>query len=244
MTAPTQRRILPEQKAQHGYNPVPPRASAAVATEDAPASRRSGERHAGMQADAMPHVTADKAWQYAEVDEDSDAIYPKAPPSSVRRYRPPATQQGSHAAYRRNGYARGFYAFIIGSSILAGIAIASLVPPLWQRGSDQLQYGYPRTWQTDANVGHGSARYPDTHFIALNNHGYIEVIEIPQGVPGKDAPPQLYLIAQPDNASADQAPVTLAFEDINGDGKPDMVVRCNNNRFILYNDGHSFKEHL
>jgi len=90
-------------------------------------------------------------------------------------------------------------------------------------------------------VGHGTAKAPNSHFIAINNHGLIEVLEIPTGIPTKDNL-NLYLIAQIDGPSPDQAPVTIEFEDVNGDGKPDMIVHCNGNEYILSNDGHTFKK--
>jgi hypothetical protein len=130
----------------------------------------------------------------------------------------------------------------VGGSIIVGITVANVVPYLWQRTTDQLTYGYPRTYQTDVNVGHyPTNKDPRSHFIALNNHGYIEVIELPEGVPDKPEQVHLYFISMPANAAADQAPVTLDFEDMNGDHKPDMEVSCNNNKSVLFNDGQVFK---
>lgn len=53
----------------------------------------------------------------------------------------------------------------------------------WQ---DDMHYGRPRTYQTDAVVGHNhdSSANP-SHFIVLNLHGQIMVIEIAAGDPGK-----------------------------------------------------------
>jgi hypothetical protein len=50
------------------------------------------------------------------------------------------------------------------------------------------------------------------------------------------------VVAQIDGAHADQDPVTIEFQDVNGDGKPDMIVHCNGNEYILYNTGHSFQK--
>ncbi len=73
---------------------------------------------------------------------------------------------------------------------------------------DDIHYGRPRTFQTDQFVGHGENNGVPSHFIAINFHGRIEVIEMPGG----DAThariymgPQLYV----DNS--DLVPVTLAF---------------------------------
>src|SRR5690242_10835316 len=40
---------------------------------------------------------------------------------------------------------------------LALVFISSLVASLWQRTSDSFHYGFPRSYQTDADVGHGDS---------------------------------------------------------------------------------------
>src|SRR5450755_24568 len=246
MTADTTRRPIPEQTARHVYRgTVPARASMATVQEPS-ASRHYAGHSVGIHPEDTPRMTTagQRAWQprsqnpaYAPPDNEEDAaLYPQSPPTSVRRYKP-ATPSG--LPRQKSGR---FYALVVGISIFTGIVIASVVPSLWQQGSDQLHYGFPRTYQVDANVGHGSKQYPDTHFIALNNHGYIEVVEIPEGMPGKNMLPQLYMVAQPYSAGADRIPATLTFADVNGDGKTDMIVHCNGNEIVLYNDGHTFRQ--
>jgi hypothetical protein len=61
-------------------------------------------------------------------------------------------------------------------------------------------------------------------------------------MPGKTSLPQLYMVAQPYSAGADRIPATLTFADVNGDGKTDMIVHCNGNEIVLYNDGHTFRQ--
>lgn len=97
---------------------------------------------------------------------------------------------------------------------------------------DTLRYGYPRTFQVDQFVGHNESSGVPSHFIAINLHGRIEVIEFPGG----DASharvyegPQLY------TANADQVPVTLKFEDVNGDHKLDMLVCFQGSQFVYIN---------
>lgn len=241
MTTETRRKDIPEQTAQHVYhNPVPVRSGARAAATEEPPSRQRRLQDASNHSGNTPQRNLPRT-QPPPHDEEDDALYPQRPPSSARRYQPSTQQADTHTVRKGNGHARAFYTLIVGSSIIAGITIALIVPPLWQRGVNQVVYSYPRISQTDANVGHGSAKYPDDHFIALNNHGYVEVLEIPEGVPDKDHPPQIYLVARPDGADADQAPATLTFEDVNGDGKVDILVHCNGNESILYNDGHTFK---
>ncbi|WP_244421982.1 hypothetical protein [Ktedonobacter racemifer] len=52
----------------------------------------------------------------------------------------------------------------------------------WQTWQDDVHYGRPRTYQTDAVVGHNhDTSATPSHFIVLNLHGQITVIELPAG---------------------------------------------------------------
>src|SRR5258708_40266074 len=114
----------------------------------------------------------------------------------------------------------------------------TLIPPAFQKWQDDRTYGYPRTYQTDANVGHGGTE----HFLALNNHGTIEVVEIPTD-PTKNQP-HLYIITHFAGQGADLIPATISFSDVNSDGKPDMVVTVYNGtnptEYFLFNNGTTF----
>ena len=48
---------------------------------------------------------------------------------------------------------------------------------------DERHSGRPRTYQVDAFVGHETSGQGPSHFLALNLHGRIEIIEFP----GSDA---------------------------------------------------------
>ncbi len=91
-----------------------------------------------------------------------------------------------------------------------------------QRYND-LHYGIPRTYQTDAVVGHGgdSPAHP-SHFIALNLNRQAIVIELMAGDPGKSvsyvAP--VYIAGD----GGDLAPVTVEFRDVTGDNRLDMII--------------------
>ena len=103
---------------------------------------------------------------------------------------------------------------------------------------NDIVYGYPRFYQTDFVVGHNndSPAHP-SHFLALNLHGQVIVIELPAGNPAKSLDyigPDL--IANGD----DQIPLTLSFSDANHDGKVDMIIHIQDREVIFCNDGTKF----
>src|SRR6266566_1624302 len=99
-------------------------------------------------------------------------------------------------------------------------------------------YGYPRTFQTDAVVGHehDSATHP-SHFIALNLHGQVEVIELPAGDPA-----HVHLYLGP-SVTDESLPVTLSFADVDHDGTPDLVIHVGQSVMVLLNNGHDDQFH-
>src|SRR5260370_10114277 len=103
---------------------------------------------------------------------------------------------------------------------------------------DDLHYGRPRTFQTDAWVGHNEQTGSPSHFIALNLNRHIEIIEISGGDAARTkiyTGPELY------NTGDDLVPVTLRFLDVNGDGKPDMIVTFSGSRVVFINENGSFR---
>jgi hypothetical protein len=113
--------------------------------------------------------------------------------------------------------------FLVGLGMMAALI-------LWIIGSAALawgiqryydfHYGNPRTSQVDQVVGQGgdSPAHP-SHFIAINENHQAVVIELKAGDPAQAI---TYTTAiYNDNG---QAPVTLEFRDVTGDGKPDMII--------------------
>jgi hypothetical protein len=168
----------------------------------------------------------------------TDDLYDDPPRThtSVVRYRP-------QPVLRRQ---RGFHWLFYGGVALMGITLTMMVtlivPPFFQRWNDERVYGFPRTYQVDENVGHGTPKNPLSHFIFLNNKGEIEVIEI-SGDPD-DLHPHLYVVTRVTGDMAASYPVTASFVDVNGDGKVDIEITVNNTLFLLYNDGTEFKQGL
>jgi hypothetical protein len=130
--------------------------------------------------------------------------------------------------------------------------IAMLV--LWIVGSNVLAwgtlqynnivYGMPRTYQTNAVVGQGgdSAQHP-SHFIAINLNHQAVIIELMAGDPSKSVSYKANFLTTSSND--DLAPITLQFKDVNGDKKPDMIVNIHlpgqDQVVIFINTGKQFR---
>jgi hypothetical protein len=93
---------------------------------------------------------------------------------------------------------------------------------------DQLHYGYPRTYQTDKDVGHGGI----SHFTVENLGGHIFVYELPNNDASKAV---IYTGPTLVGGNADGAPATLSFEDSNGDGRIDLVIIIGNSKHLFSN---------
>ena len=98
-------------------------------------------------------------------------------------------------------------------------------------------YGYPRTFQTDAVVGHNDSPANPSHFMALNLHGQVIIIELPGGDPAKAVD-----YTGPDlvGPGDDQIPITLSFSDTNHVGKPDMLIHIADRMIVFTNNGTKF----
>jgi hypothetical protein len=103
---------------------------------------------------------------------------------------------------------------------------------------DDIHYGRPRTFQTDAFVGHNEAAGIPSHFIAINLHGHIEVIEFPGG---DAAHARIFMGPQLYTSGSDLVVVTLEFVDVNGDHKPDMIVNFQGSQVVFINDQGTFR---
>jgi hypothetical protein len=113
--------------------------------------------------------------------------------------------------------------------VLVGVGmLIALV--LWMMGSAVLawgmqryydvRYGNPRTYQVDQVVGQdGDSLAHPSHFIAINEHQQVVVIELKAGDPA-----QAVIYTAPIHNDNGEAPVTLEFRDVTGDGKLDMIV--------------------
>ncbi len=109
----------------------------------------------------------------------------------------------------------------------------------WQHVQDRWTYGYPRTFQTDAVVGHNhDSRAHPSHFLAVNLRGQLEVFELPAGDPTKV---RVFLGPTISGDGADQVVVTISFADIEHDGTPDLILHYGDSAEVLYNKGGTFQ---
>jgi hypothetical protein len=123
-------------------------------------------------------------------------------------------------------------------AMLALIAVLSIVTNWFSTTLDDLRYGRPRTFQIDAYVGHNESPGMPSHFLAVNLHGRIEIIEIPGGDASRA---RIYIGPQLYGSDADLIPVTLSFIDVNGDHKPDMIINFQGTQVVFINDQGGFR---
>ncbi|GHO68944.1 hypothetical protein KSD_25750 [Ktedonobacter sp. SOSP1-85] len=110
----------------------------------------------------------------------------------------------------------------------------------WHVYQDDLHYGRPRTSQFDAVVGHNDSAQNKTHFVIINLNRRIQIIEIPGGDPSKS---RMFTGPSLVGAGQDLTPAWgEADKDVNGDGKPDLIVHVLDQQFIFLNDGSTFHQ--
>lgn len=120
--------------------------------------------------------------------------------------------------------------------LLTGYVLFTTLSAWWQLQQVQWQYGMPRTFQTNAAVGHGLGQ---SHFIVLNLGGQVDIIECPAQDCTKAV---IYPGPRLLGPGAALMPVTLSFADVNGDGKPDMLVHIAGQTLVWLNTGKQFRQ--
>src|SRR5260221_1275210 len=88
-----------------------------------------------------------------------------------------------------------------------------------------------------AGIGHDDPP-PQTHFIAMTLNRHVLIIELPGGDTSKA---RIYIGPTLFGDGQELTPVTLSFKDVNGDGKPDMLVHIQDQTFVFLNDGTQFR---
>jgi len=185
---------------------------------------------------------------------EDDDIYPMRSPSSVRRYRPidVARTDGfdvvvhdqrrrPHSKMQQPTHPRRHPLVFIGSGMLVMLFLwmgCQAVLHWWQIYQDDQQYGRPRTFQTNAVVGHTDTAVHPSHFVVINLSRHVVVVEFPGGDTTKA---KIYDGPTLTGDGQELAPVTLRFKDVNGDGKPDLLFQIEGSTLVFLNDSGSFR---
>ena len=119
------------------------------------------------------------------------------------------------------------------------VMVFSALGSWWHTYQDDLHYGRPRTSQMDAVVGHGDSAAHPSHFIFLNLHRHVEIIEI---AAGDAAHTHIYTGPILYGDGQDLTPVTGEFRDVHNNGKPEMIVHIGDQQIIYQNDGTTFHQ--
>ncbi|GCF10729.1 hypothetical protein [Dictyobacter arantiisoli] len=127
-------------------------------------------------------------------------------------------------------------ALIIGMIVAVVVMVGLTFLVSWWQGFQQdITYGYPRTAQIDAVVGHNDSTAHPTHFVFINLHGQIEVIEFPGGDTSK---PRIFNGPPLSGSGQDLIPVT--GNTVNQQGKINLIVHVGSQDFLFVNDGKTF----
>ncbi len=102
---------------------------------------------------------------------------------------------------------------------------------------DDLHYGRPRTFQTDAWVGHNEQTGVPSHFIVLNLNRHLEIIEIAGSDP---AHTHIYTGPQLSGPHDDVTPGTVRFVTPPGKKYPNMILLVGETQVSYLNAGATF----
>lgn len=215
---------------------------------------------AGLHPEDQPYQSDDVPLTLApQGDEESGADYaePSRLPSSTVRYRyivhdeqPLSTlpvpvvrasafreTEARPIAQKVRGKQRGFHPlWWLGLGMLAMLALwqAGLwASAWWQLHQQDSTYGRPRTYQCDAVVGHHDDAAHPSHFLVLNLHAQVIIIELEAGDASHS---RVYIGPRLYGSGADLVPVTLSFQDANGAGHPDMLLHVQGNVLVYRNE--------
>ncbi|HEU5226689.1 MAG TPA: hypothetical protein VFU49_02675 [Ktedonobacteraceae bacterium] len=127
--------------------------------------------------------------------------------------------------------------FLVGMSICLVLFLfgQQVVVPFASATYDQWHYGDARLTQLDTDVEHGGT----SHLIASYYHGHIVVIEILVSHPQDN---RVYVLSGFSDLPTPPV-LTLSVQDINGDGKPDLIIKIEGTALqaVLFNAGKTFQ---
>ncbi len=125
------------------------------------------------------------------------------------------------------------YLFSVGIGMCMIVSLILLwnmvVVPWWHGLELQWHYGDNQVSVMGADVGHGGT----SRFIAFDSENDIVVVEVVQ---------KRYILYIIPTGKVQNKLITLSVKDVNGDGKPDLMVQVEGEEgvFILFNTGDAF----
>ena len=152
--------------------------------------------------------------------EEDNALYPQRSPSSTRRYKSinsTTTESLQQLPVQCRSSTSTWQTFERKALTLALVVLVLFLLvdwigyPVYQQLNTQYTYGQDLTSQVDADLGHGGV----SHLIAYTAGGKLEVLE----VIGQKS--KLYELPV---SFSEKRLVMVHIEDLNGDGKPDLVL--------------------
>lgn len=230
------------------------RSSARRLTEERypPANPHHIGSHAGLHTEDRPFTStelrprpqertpvADEEEEVGEYDQPQRArtssVRLTTPPRQTRNVYPPAMETRRLRQFRFHWL---LVAGIVLLVMMVGWMAMSALTTWWQVHQDDVTYGRPRTYQVDAVVGHNAdSKDHPSHFVAMNLDRKVIVIELPAGDPSRAI---IYTAGTLLGNGQDLTPVTLSFEDRNGDGKPDLNIHIGDQVMVWLNNGQKF----
>ena len=165
---------------------------------------------------------------------------PRASRTQTRKPTPATTAPGDIPTWKPARRRQRLLLVGIGIGMILAVGLVLLGQALigWvSTTSDDLHYGRPRTFQTDAFVGHEAGTRP-SHFITLNLQGRIEIIELPGG---DAAHARIFVGPHLYGQNADLVPITLQFVDTQHNHHPDMLVVFQGTRLTYRNERGTFQ---
>jgi hypothetical protein len=196
---------------------------------------RQGKRPATMT--GITPVTQRASRLRTKQTEEDGQTKPGGASTSPRPKTPPLMRTNG----RRRGMLRAHPLLLLGLGMVLMLVLWTLLTlavSWWNTTWDDLHYGRPRTFQTDAVVGQNDSSSNPSHFIALNLNGRLEVIEFPGGDASKA---RIYIGPQLYGNGQDLIPVTLSFVDVNGNHHPDMILHFQDTTIVYVNDQGGFR---
>ena len=221
---------------------------------DPPASTHRAGHFAGIHPEDAPYSTGAYAPRQRPTpinfDEADLADGPARPPTSIRRWDiEQQPRQKTRSLYapaqptrRLSGPPRwlGVALLCTGAGLfvmIVGWVLLSALGTWWTNQQNTWAYGFPRTYQVDAVVGHGDSPAHPSHFLAMNLHRQILVIELPGGNPTRA---HIYLGPILIGDGQELVPVTVSFEVSSTPGRPDLYIHVGDQVIVFRNDGKQF----